>query len=170
MASWWEKLKEFNRHGLFIDRIEGCKAITLTGYVLDRRVFRVAMVLIAILILHAGYIGLENGIGWREMYFHCPDQLDEEAPPNYFGTACVNPFYLDCEYAECQEYVLMETVPAGTTMGRLPPEEFTDAVNGIWKNIAWILAFAFFVNHVLHNIGRDPLLMFFDWREIEVRE
>lgn len=164
---YWKKFREFDKKGLLLRESGETYSVTHTGYVLDKRVFRTAMILIGVGICAVLISALQQGVGWEEVYFYCPSNFDGGGT-NYFGTNCQNPFYLNCEYEACRDYVLMETVPPGTLMGKPPSEEYEEGVSALVRFIAGVLMLAFIANHFLHNGGKDPTMMYFDWRKIEV--
>jgi hypothetical protein len=138
---FWKKLREFDKRGVLMERVEGPFGITKKGYVVDRRVFRVYMALVVALI---AYIMFTSGVGWNEVYVACPlDHMGE----------CENPCYLGGD--KCGALQFQEYIAPGTEFGRLPPPEYESQKRGLWWFIVCGFVLAFSINHMMHNRGKS---------------
>lgn len=137
--TWWRKLLEWDNKGLLADRIVGDLAITKRGYVLDRRIFKVYLI---VFFLSLSYVMYVSSADFREIHVHCPEN----------GPSCANPCYgLE---GVCSPYNEIEQLYPGQSFGNAPDPLFFSQLYGLlWITIGGLLV-AFGVNHLCHNRGR----------------
>lgn len=155
--NWWRRFREFDRKGLFVDRVEGRFAFTRKGYVINRGIFWVYFAVLLMMLLGVGYV--YRDVGWRSMHFSCGD---DSLPPG-----CENPCFgkEDCGVAGSLRDVPF--IPPGEGFGSKPPEGYLLAVRWCWSFafLGFLMSLCF--NHRVHNRGRSFLDLFPD---LEVRE
>lgn len=140
-----QKLREFNRNGLLVQRVEGRFSFTKTGYRFDRYLIRIALALSMAIILGMFAYGVHQGVRLNELYVDCP--FDTPYP------GCLNPYYMTCDEDFCRDIVGIKTFQPGTTFGEPPNEAFLHASK--WATILGIAVFvgALLLNHFRYNKG-----------------
>lgn len=141
VPDWWLKFRAFDKRGLLADRVEGSKAFTSKGYVIDRRIFRwyfFGLVLPMIVVLM-----VVSDVGWREAYVSCP--VEATGP-------CENWCFQGGDRCGAAQFV--ETLSPGESIGIAPSPEFERQVRGVWWVVVSGALLALILNHVWHNRGR----------------
>lgn len=142
----WKEFRERDKVGLLVKRREGSFGFTKSGYRLNVWVFRAYIVLSLAFFF---FVAFSTGAPWLSFYYHCPYPED---PSDFRG--CENPFYLNCDRAECQGVIFEKVLPAGFTIGE-KNEEF-DKLSVYFIDFVILGAvMAFVVNHLLFNWRRD---------------
>ena len=140
MMGWWKRFREWDQKGLLIDRVEGEKAITKRGFIFDRRIFRVYMIVVFAMIF---WIMATSSVPIHAFYANCSAN----------GPACPNPCYKGGD--RCGEYQFMETLQPGITIGTPPDQSYLSKINGLFLVIFFGFVVAFSVNKMIWNRGRS---------------
>lgn len=131
------KLPGVVRNGLLIERKEGFKRYTESGYVFDMRIIWGGVLLVLALFV---WVVSQVGFG-NTLYVNCP--VSEPY--------CENPLYGSaCYFDECIPLMHMEYFPGGFVYGEEPPVLFDQFVFFMFG----IMVCAFIVNHLVHNFGK----------------
>lgn len=141
MGDWWRRFRAWDEKGPFMHEVKGELAITRGGYVFDRRVFRVVLILFFGLLVWMIYTA---NVGHQEVYISCTGT-----------TPCENQFYHNCDHPVCAPIVNQEILPPGFALGTPPSVEFHRQVKGLVLITVSLFILAFVVNHFLHNKGRS---------------
>jgi hypothetical protein len=125
------KLPKFNHP--FIERTDGYKNILKNGYVADKRIFGLAILLVVVIASYGWY--LEGFAVKDHVYLHCPSDA--------IGGSCTNPLYGTCAAEYCQQEQLFAGYEYGT-----PPGNTTFYLGLLMVLVVLVAAT---VNHFLHN-------------------
>jgi len=147
--SFWQKLREANRNGFLVKRVEGRFSYTKTGYRFNRALVKSFLGASILLLALAFVYGLMSGVKLHEIYISCED-----------GTplpGCRNPYYLRCDDSFCREISQQEYFGPGMTYGIPPSNSYVLLVKlSSWG--AWIIFIGgLVINHFMYNKGKTPL-------------
>lgn len=114
----------------FVEKVDRWKVRYVNGYIIDRRIFLLLMVVIISLTIY--------GFSRYDWNFEQKIYLSCDSP-----TPCQNPLYERCSEWYCQE----QLIPAGFEYGEKPDSFFMN----FNMYVLLLVIVAFVLNHIIHN-------------------